>query len=110
MGVLTLFYLTLLSAYISVDAPSRRGFSLIEIWFVGTQAPVFFAILEYAMVLAAIKFGNFAQNDCFIVIKNKLFAEDKKISYKHFIKMIDLLSFICSLIYLVIFGIFYCRE
>ena len=67
-------------------APQNRGFSFIEIWFVGIQAPIFLAILEYGILLGI-----------------KKFWPDKELVFK---KM-NLSMFILSTIYLLVFNGFY---
>lgn len=52
MGMLMTLYLIAITSYASLNAPGSRGFSYIEIWFVGIQAPILMAILEYGIVLA----------------------------------------------------------
>ena len=51
LGLLVTLYLIMTNVYISVEGPKSRGFSYIEIWFVGMQIPIIFGIMEYAMLL-----------------------------------------------------------
>ena len=51
-----MLYLIQINSYNSVSAPPKRGFSTIEIWFVGMQAPILLATLEYGCILAMKKF------------------------------------------------------
>ena len=39
------------NVYNSVSAPKARGFSYIEIWFLGVQVPILVAIFEYGILL-----------------------------------------------------------
>ena len=87
MGMLLLLYLILLSTYNAVDAPSRRGFSLIETWFIGTQVPILTAIIQYGIVLAIKKFFQ---------------PKNKQVWNR-----IDFVTFIISLTFFTIFNIFY---
>lgn len=48
--ILTL-YLISANVYNSVEAPSGRGFSPIEMWMLGTQIPILLALFEYGFVL-----------------------------------------------------------
>ena len=48
--ILTL-YLISANVYNSVDAPPTRGFSYIEVWILGTQAPIILALFEYGFIL-----------------------------------------------------------
>ena len=54
--MLIMLYLIQINSYNSVSAPPKRGFSTIEIWFVGMQAPILLATLEYGCILAMKKF------------------------------------------------------
>ena len=92
--MLILLYLILINTYNSVDAPSRRGFSLIETWFYGTQVPVLLAIAEYGMILFIMKV---AQKDALI--------QGMKMEMVY--KWIDLCSFTVTLVYLILFNIVY---
>ena len=49
------------NVYNSVKAPTKRGFSYIEIWMIGVQIPILLGIFEYAILLALKKYwqGNF---------------------------------------------------
>ena len=38
--------------YSSVEGPSNRGFSYIEMWMIGIQIPISLAVLEYGIILA----------------------------------------------------------
>ena len=42
--------------YNSVEAPTQRGFSYIEIWLIGIQIPILVAIFEYGTILAMKKY------------------------------------------------------
>ena len=88
MGLLVLLYLIQINLYKEVDAPSKRGFSSIETWFVGIQMPILVAILEYGMILA---------------LKKAWQSKDYKI-----FSVVDLCTFCLSVVYLIIFnGIFW---
>jgi hypothetical protein len=75
-----------MNTYNSIKAPQNRGFSYVEIWFVGIQAPIFLAILEYGILLGI-----------------KKFWPDKELVFKN----VDLSMLILSTIYLLVFNSFY---
>ena len=58
MGMLVTLCLISCTVYIAVDAPPHRGFSYIELWFLGTQLPILFAMVEYSMILGCYKIVN----------------------------------------------------
>ena len=51
MGMILTLYLISANVYNSVEAPSGRGFSPIEMWMLGTQIPILLALFEYGFVL-----------------------------------------------------------
>ena len=51
MGMILTLYLISANVYNSVDAPPTRGFSYIEVWILGTQAPIILALFEYGFIL-----------------------------------------------------------
>ena len=63
MGMLVTLYLMLINSHNSVEAPSGRGFSYIEIWFVGTQVPIAFGIIEYGTILALKRFSKISDDE-----------------------------------------------
>ena len=87
MGMLIMLYLIQINTYISVKAPPKRGFSTIEIWFVGMQAPILLAVLEYGGLLAMKKFWPKQREELF--------------------KYVDLCTFFVSIIYLLTFNAWY---
>ena len=56
LGLLVTLYLIMTNVYVSIEGPKDRGFSYIEIWFVGMQTPILIAIMEYAILLAMMKY------------------------------------------------------
>ena len=94
MGLLTMLYLIQINTYNSVNVPTKRGFSSIEVWFIGMQAPILIAIFEYGILLA---FKKFLSN----TIKGKNLDPEK------LIKNIDLFFFLVCIIYFAIFTIWY---
>ena len=60
-------YLISAVVYNSVDAPSSRGFSNIEVWMLGAQFPILLALCEYGFVLFLKKHANKYQNQVQII-------------------------------------------
>ena len=44
------------NVYNSVNAPTHRGFSYIEIWMIGVQIPILIGIVEHGFLLAMKKY------------------------------------------------------
>ncbi len=63
MGMLVTLYLITANLYASVNAPSTRGFSFIEIWVCGVQFPMLMAIVEYGILLFKLKFEKQNPNE-----------------------------------------------
>ena len=89
MGMLTTLFLIQVNTYNSVEAPPGRGFSSIDIWTFGIQIPILVAILEYGTVLSMKKFWTKEGNN------------------ERILKNIDLLTFIASAFYLIVFNLCY---
>ncbi len=51
MGMIVTLYLIMINSYNSVEAPSERGLSFIDIWFVACQISLAFAIIQYGFIL-----------------------------------------------------------
>ena len=86
LGLLVTLFLIFANVYNSVEGPTSRGFSFIEIWMLGMQMPILMGIFEYAVLLAMKKYQKFDQMAA---------------------KRIDKWAFIGSTIYMVIFIISY---
>ena len=58
MGMIVTLYLISANVYNSVEGPKSRGFSYIEFWMIGTQAPILLALVEYGFILFLKKINN----------------------------------------------------
>ena len=100
------------NVYIAVDAPVERGFSYIEVWFLGMQLPILFAIVEYSFILGLNKFlvgREVNQPKAKVMMMG---ATDKKVTFnkenmEFLAYFLDLLSFVSSAILFVIFCFIY---
>ena len=50
--MLVTLYLIVINVYASIEAPTGRGFSYIEVWMIGAQGVILMALLEYGFILA----------------------------------------------------------
>ena len=91
--ILTL-YLISANVYNAVDAPTTRGFSYIEVWILGTQAPILLALLEYGFILHLKKTSKTETTD---EIQN-INHDDSEPDLDDKIKMLDYATMIISLI------------
>ena len=85
IGLIVTLFLISSNVYVSVDAPPDRGFSYIEIWIIGSWAPIFFALFEYGCILARVKYGkpegDFNQVDLYSLIITTLFYVSFNVFY-----------------------------
>ena len=58
MALLVTVCLIITNTYNSINDGPNRGFSHIEVWYIGIEVPVFIGIIEYGAILALMKFGN----------------------------------------------------
>ena len=90
MGMLTILYLIQINTHNSAKAPPKRGFSSIEIWFVGMQAPILIAIFEFGVLLFLKKF-----------LGERM--EEKNLNPEELFRKVDLLFFIVCSVYFALF-------
>ena len=98
MGMLVVLFLICTNIYSTVEGPSSRGFSYIEVWYIGMFTPIVMAITEYAIVLAIIKYKTEVEYDAIIF---------GKISLKRLIAHIDIASLCLSFLFMIVFISFY---
>ena len=109
MGMLVTLCLISSNVYIAVDAPLQRGFSYIEVWFLGMQLPILFAIVEYSLILGMNKFligkdVNVKVTMMGPIGKKVLFSKENMEFLAYFL---DLISFLSSAILFIIFCFIY---
>ena len=98
MGLLVTLYLISANVYNSVKAPVSRGFSHVEVWNIGIQVPILFAIMEYGFVLAMLKYAK--PDDS----KVEKFDGPPKMDLKKLLKTVDLTCFFISLAFIILFN------
>ena len=86
--------------------PQKRGFSYIEIWVLGTQGIILFAIIEYGIVLAWKKYGTEDETAPSQMNHNGKWQTPKK-PKNEIINSIDFMSFLTSLLLFLGFNISY---
>ena len=111
MGMLVTLYLISANVYNAVDAPPGRGFSYIELWMVGMQFPILFALVEYSIILGIkkyFKYRNESKSTSVISVKPNVTHQrlDMRDS-NHLFYKIDLFSFILSMFSFITFCLVY---
>ena len=84
--------------YGSVEGPSTREFSYIEVWYAGVLIPIVFALIEYGITLGVMKYKGKNRE-----LKN--FAEGTTV--EDVFNIADLTSFICCAVFILIFFVTY---
>ena len=108
MGLLVTLDLIATNVYNSVEAPTQRGLSYIEIWMIGVQIPILVGIFEYGILLALRKY--YKPNNSSLVVKfdsNDSSITEGNIDMDSLGKAMDKWTFITSLIFVFFFNIFY---
>ena len=57
-GLIVTMFLMSSNVYIGVNAPTRRGFSYVEAWIIGSQIPLVLALLEFGLILGIQKYSK----------------------------------------------------
>ena len=94
MGMLVILFLIYTNIHGTLEGPSSRGFSYIEVWYVGMFIPIIMAITEYATVLAIMKYKT--ENDYETIVFGKT-------TLKRLIAHIDVASLCLSFSFMIIF-------
>ena len=81
------------NVYNAIDAPPKRGFSYIEVWMVGMEIPIIFALLEYSIILGLKRCSH---------KKFKFLGNIEKTA-----ALIDSISSLTSISYIMIFSMCY---
>ena len=108
MGLLVTLDLIATNVYNSVEAPTQRGLSYIEIWMIGVQIPILVGIFEYGILLAMRKY--YKPNNSSIVVKfdsNDSSTTEGNIDMDSFGKAMDKWTFTASLLFIFLFHVFY---
>ena len=110
LGLLVTLNLILMNVYNSVNAPTKRGFSFIEVWLLGVEIPFLVGILEYGMILSVRKYKSKKKATSVINVRTaqspKILA-DEEFDWNSLSKSLDKWTFIGSILFLMIFNIVY---
>ena len=88
------------------EGPKSRGYSYIEVWFIGMQIPILVGILEYALLLTQKKYFASQKSNLFKVTSERD-QNEKSESYETE-KKIDKWTFLGCSVFISIFIIIYC--
>ena len=94
MGMVVTLYLISANVYNAVEAPPTRGFSYIEVWMFGNQAPILLALFEYGFILLLKKIAKKKTNE----ENHQVDERDSVPDLADKIKKLDLATMIISLI------------
>ena len=122
MGMIVTLYLISAVVYNSVDAPSGRGFSNIEVWMLGAQFPILLALCEYGFVLYLKKHANKAKNQVETMTMDpnqvqtmtpnqnqtqKVTPDDQGVKLDERIKRLDSVTMVFSFVFFTTFALIY---
>ena len=112
LGLLVTLCLIVTNVYNAVTAPSKRGFSFIEVWMIGVQVPILIGILEYGTILAFKKYAYGRERSLIKVgnqtnVSSKTSSASKKFLWDDFDKTLDKWTFILTSLFIMIFNIIY---
>ncbi len=81
MGLLITLFLIMVNTYGNTvaESPPNRGFGLLELWMLGAQMPVFFAMIQYGYILYKVKRDH--GPNCPLRAKNAEDLKKRKSSY-----------------------------
>ena len=99
MGMLVILFLILVTIHGNVKGPSSRGFSYLELWYLGMFIPVIAAIIEYACLLVALKYKNERDYDSQMVMG--------KMTLRKFLAHVDMAFLCCNAVFLVVYIVSY---
>ena len=106
MGLVVTLFLISVNVYNSVQAPSGRGFSYIELWMVGMQIPILLAILEYSLILGVNRYSRHKNIPKIYVAQNTPIS-NTNYNLASNIYSIDIVTCILSMLYYILFCILY---
>ena len=98
MGMLVTIFLIVISIYRTVEAPSKRDFGYLDIWYIGVQVPILFALSEYGLILAALKYTE---------VHQEIVLWGKATKINHLLKILDFVSFCLNLTLILTFSTLY---
>ena len=99
MGMIVTLYLISANVYNSVEGPSSRGFSNIELWMVGSQFPILLALFEYGFILYLKKTARKVEDH-----NQKMDIDDSKPDISDRIKTLDFVTMTISFLFIVFFS------
>ena len=107
LGLLVTLNLILMNVYNSVNAPTKRGFSFIEVWLLCVEIPILVGILEYGIILSVKKYKSKKKVTSVINVKTSQNQADEEFDRNSLSKSLDKWTFIGSIIFIAIFNIVY---
>ena len=95
------------NVYTAVKAPTNRGFSFIEIWYVGVEIPILIGILEYGFLLGMKKYSLNMKKYNYPSKKVQSMTNKEKFDIDEFALNVDKQTFFITAVYIVVFNIVY---
>ena len=111
--MLLTLHLISVNVYNNVEAPPRRGFSFLELWMIGMQLPIIFALVEYSIILGLKKHWTQKENTenkvkiAFSSKSDKMKKATTNDMANALAYKIDIISFVVSALFYILFSFFY---
>ena len=111
--MLLTLHLISVNVYNNVEAPPRRGFSFLELWMIGMQLPIIFALVEYSIILGLKKHWTHKENTenkvkiAFPSKSDKMKKATTNDMANALAYKIDIISFVVSALFYILFSFFY---
>ena len=99
--MLVVLFLIFTNIHGTLEGPSSRGFSYIEVWYVGMFTPIVIAIAEYAFILAIMKYQTETEYEARMVRRRPL---------KRWIADVDVIFMGINLCFMIGFVLIYCLQ
>lgn len=97
MGMLVTIFLIVTGVYKTVEAPSGRGFGIIEVFYTVVQTTISLALMEYGIILAILKYKDGHQE---VTVLGKI------MSINDILKKVDFFAFGISVTFLIVSSTF----
>ena len=113
LGLLVTLNLIVMNVYNSVNAPTKRGFSFIEVWMLGVQIPILVGILEYGIILSVRKYKSHKKVISVINVRTsqsflrQKIQADEEFDWNSLSRSLDKWTFIGSILFIITFNIVY---
>ena len=109
LGVLVTLYLLLVNNYKQLKTPAKLGYGYVDEWFILIQMPVLVAIVEYGFILIWRTYSSSSSSYATKAAVVGWMLRPATVQ-KNFVKLIELMTFLAVLLYLVVIIVYGCQK